>query len=391
MSTFWQKRLTVRMSLALLVAAGLACNLPAGSDGPSVSIQNPANGSALPVGQPVAVVAVAADSTGPGIARVELFANGESVRALESPTGPLDVFDTTLTWTPSQEGEVTLTVAAYQPDGSPSAAATIVVEIIGLTADSTMPSPDGIPAETPAESAQPSSSPASQGPEGQVTGRVVVDANIRSGAGPYCSIVGGVETNTIINLLEYSADRRWLKTDYAGRTGWIYASSVAPQGNTATIPIGNARGCEGCGDGVCNQAENCNTCPGDCGECCGNGSCQPEFGEDCGTCQADCGACCGNRTCEPGRGESCSTCAEDCGSCCGNGLCEAGLAETCASCPADCGNCCGNGLCEEDRGENCGTCSRDCGACCGNGRCQPGRGENCTTCPTDCGVCTPVP
>ena len=72
---------------------------------------------------------------------------------------------------------------------------------------------------------------------------------------------------------------------------------------------------------------------------CGNGTC--EDGEDCSTCEQDCGTCepqCGNGDCEDG--EDCSNCRQDCGECaaeCGNGNCESG--ETCASCPNDCGDC----------------------------------------------------
>ena len=44
-----------------------------------------------------------------------------------------------------------------------------------------------------------------------------------------------------------------------------------------------------CGDTTCNPDEDCNSCPGDCGECppsCGNGNCQA--GEDCASCPDDC-------------------------------------------------------------------------------------------------------
>ena len=54
-----------------------------------------------------------------------------------------------------------------------------------------------------------------------------------------------------------------------------------------------------CGNEVCDNGEDCNTCPGDCGVCppptssptasCGNGVC--DNGEDCNTCPGDCGAC----------------------------------------------------------------------------------------------------
>lgn len=46
-----------------------------------------------------------------------------------------------------------------------------------------------------------------------------------------------------------------------------------------------------CGDGSCNGDETCMGCPQDCGECCGNGQCEPGYGENCSTCIDDCGQC----------------------------------------------------------------------------------------------------
>jgi len=43
-----------------------------------------------------------------------------------------------------------------------------------------------------------------------------------------------------------------------------------------------------CGDTLCNGNENCLSCPGDCGQCCGNGNCEPQYGEDCQICSIDC-------------------------------------------------------------------------------------------------------
>jgi len=72
-----------------------------------------------------------------------------------------------------------------------------------------------------------------------------------------------------------------------------------------------------CGNGSCENGEDCSNCPNDCGECgpqCGNGEC--ESGEDCSNCPNDCGECaaeCGNGECESGEG--CASCPEDCGEC----------------------------------------------------------------------------
>ena len=50
-----------------------------------------------------------------------------------------------------------------------------------------------------------------------------------------------------------------------------------------------------CGDGVCDDSEDCARCEADCGACaavCGDGQC--DDGETCTTCDADCGACADN-------------------------------------------------------------------------------------------------
>lgn len=118
------------------------------------------------------------------------------------------------------------------------------------------------------------------------------------------------------------------------------------------------------GDGSCDPAESCKSCPADCGACvaCGDGACVQ--GENCDQCPADCGACdqCGDTQCD--IGEDCGVCPDDCGGCeavCNNGACE--LGETCADCPDDCGTCevCGDDVCAQS--EWCDTCPADCGGC----------------------------
>jgi hypothetical protein len=134
-----------------------------------------------------------------------------------------------------------------------------------------------------------------------------------------------------------------------------------------------------CGDGLCKGGEEtCASCPADCGACppppvCGDGLCKGGE-ETCASCPADCGACptavCGDGTCDPAEGcgscpADCGSCAFDCGACapsCGDGWCAFG--EDCLSCPFDCGACassCGDGWCAF--GEDCLSCSFDCGSC----------------------------
>ena len=357
-------RLLWPVAPAALLVAALACNLSTGGGGGgglTVEITSPESGSSVPLNQPVSISCAASDPGGPGVARVEVLVNGEVVASEEPPGGPQASFAVETLWTPTAGGRTVITAIAYRQDGTASEPASVVLTVEG----------EGSGESSPQEGEQPA------GEEAQVAvqGRVTTRANIRSGPGPLCPIIGFADKDTVINLLEYSRDQLWFKTDYPGedQIGWIYTGVVTPLGDTSLIPISDAVGCAGCGDGVCEEGESCYACPEDCGECCGNGVCEPDYGEDCATCEADCGPCCGNGVCEADRGEDCTTCEEDCGPCppvCGNGVVEAG--EQCEQ-DADCGgslercvDCvcvyvapvCGNGIVEP--GEECEQDS-DCG------------------------------
>lgn len=193
-----------------------------------------------------------------------------------------------------------------------------------------------------------------------------------------------------------------------------------------------------CGDGNCDENENCALCSEDCGICvqpaigenCGNGTCEGD--EGCFLCQEDCGPCadqgasiCGDAICSGDEGcqqcpEDCSICPEDAGTAagfCGDLMC--GTDESCETCQADCGLCdviqgdggaypgpgngsdagapvggaedagsgsvmfCGDGICSE--GENTSNCWQDCGVQCGDDVCNGP--ETCDFCPEDCGLC----
>jgi len=164
-----------------------------------------------------------------------------------------------------------------------------------------------------------------------------------------------------------------------------------------------------CGNGNCEEGEDCNTCPDDCissSTKCGNDIC--EVGENCETCPEDCNGedvdeqqglyCCYGGSDEPDTDENGAVSCSDarCGAsagrcnfsntveyCCGDGVCQEG--ETMANCPID-GCTCGDGEC--DVGENTHNCPEDCK--CNNNR-QCDIFETVDECPLDChcgdGIC----
>lgn len=75
----------------------------------------------------------------------------------------------------------------------------------------------------------------------------------------------------------------------------LLACAAGPEG-------GDSGTTEGCGDGVCEASEQCESCPQDCGACmCGDGLCSTD--ETCASCEMDCGACCTDTGEEPNETE----------------------------------------------------------------------------------------
>ncbi|MEE8522991.1 MAG: hypothetical protein V3T72_03585 [Thermoanaerobaculia bacterium] len=146
--------------------------------------------------------------------------------------------------------------------------------------------------------------------------------------------------------------------------------------------------CVGCGDGVCDPGEDCNSCPADCpsfpvpGASCGNGICEAADGEDCLSCAADCNGLQrgkpSNRFCCGFGGQNPVGCA--------NSACVTGGFD-CTEDPVGPGGstCCGDAICEAPQ-EDSSTCELDCGApaVCGDGTCDPGESE--CSCAADCGL-----
>jgi len=147
---------------------------------------------------------------------------------------------------------------------------------------------------------------------------------------------------------------------YANDTSNNWNNSMSETLHCFSVTSGGGGGGGGgggtyCGDGDCDNDENCTTCPQDCHSC-GDGCCSPEYGESYGNCYKDCcypegitrpvlplHVCCpGLNTVIPYdmncvARQGCAGC-EAIGSVtcvrCGNGVC--GLGENYCNCPQDC-------------------------------------------------------
>ena len=120
---------------ALLGLAG--CNLARAGDAlpevPALSVrfQSPDNQTQVYAGQEVALLLVAEDRSGPGIARVELRVDDRPHQeGTPEVGGAVPVFTVEMRWKASGPGLHAVSAIAYRADGTPSDPATILIEVV---------------------------------------------------------------------------------------------------------------------------------------------------------------------------------------------------------------------------------------------------------------------
>ena len=129
------------VAVVFLVLAVLACGPAADGGAPSITITSPASGTAVMVGEEVQIVSTAAADA--GVARVELSINGQVVRTDAPPSGTPATFSVSQPWTPVAEGEVTVSVVAYDTEGTASEPVAITLRVEAVVAEVTpTPVPD---------------------------------------------------------------------------------------------------------------------------------------------------------------------------------------------------------------------------------------------------------
>lgn len=222
--------------LVWLLSSGCGSELPgfpAAQDDrpPTVIIARPPSGVRVPAGQVVEIQSTATDDH--GVVRVELFVDGERVRA-DAPPEQLPQLSYSLVqrWRPETTGNVTIKVIAYDTAGQPSLPAAITVEVIGAPASPTVtvsPSPVPSPvAPTPS---------ASQGP--LISGTVAVRAlNVRAGPGTAFPVVEHLRLGDNVTALARTSQGDWVHVRLSdGRTGWVATRYLEWSGDIGTLPV----------------------------------------------------------------------------------------------------------------------------------------------------------
>jgi len=218
--TFW---LFVGGAVALIVLVVLILsgayllsqsNLEAPPSVPSVFIQSPVAGSQLEVNQPVAVSAIASDSS--GVARAELWVGGTLVDQQQNANPSAQpTWSVGLHWTPGAAGSYTLEVRAYNIQGAASAPTTVMVVVSGYRGAT--PNPAAPPAAV----------------------TTVDSLNVRQGPGQNYPSLTMLPVGSEVQITGKNPDGTWWQIAYAAGQdghGWLYAPFTRAS-NADQVPV----------------------------------------------------------------------------------------------------------------------------------------------------------
>ena len=131
-------RLKFILISTLLILTLVGCNLPTRS-AVTIAIISPENGQAIVLGQEARIVSVATSSR--GISSVELYISGVLLETVEPPDGTPKEFTADQPYTPTEEGNVIITVVAYDAKGNHSEPVSISLTVVQSLPDETIEAP----------------------------------------------------------------------------------------------------------------------------------------------------------------------------------------------------------------------------------------------------------
>ncbi len=236
------RRPSTIVAVAGLVLAMLGCTIgiiPASSK-PTVVITFPQPDSSFSIGREIVVQSVSAATYDRGIARVELWVDGELVNT-QAADPPAISYTASQPWTPQVIGTHILEVHAYDVDNIPGGPAQVVVNVIEEAAELT-PTASGTDANVAL-----TSSPTPGGPDvdevaGEPTVTAVTGVNVRSGPGvEYAPPIGWLAKGQTARITGRNADGTWWQIEYPpggkGRA-WVSAKSQYTKARDADgVPV----------------------------------------------------------------------------------------------------------------------------------------------------------
>ena len=131
-------RLKFILISTLLILTLVGCNLPTRS-AVTIAITSPENGQAIVLGQEARIVSLATSSR--GISSVELYISGALLETVEPPDGTPKEFTADQPYTPTEEGNVIITVVAYDAKGNHSEPVSISLTVVQSLPDETIEAP----------------------------------------------------------------------------------------------------------------------------------------------------------------------------------------------------------------------------------------------------------
>lgn len=203
---------------------------------PQVTILSPSNGDTFTINEQILVSVSATDQI--GVTRVQLFANGQSVKTVSSDFAQGEVsFEGVLDFTPRAEGEYTLRVIAFREAiSSPPADIQITV---GQPVIEVTQRPNSTGSSTGSTTG--SGNPVPVIPNDGVC-RVLTQVGLNMRTQPTTTrdnVITTFPANTLLNVVARLGDNSWWKVSSGNTVGWVSGNPqfVSLSGNCNGIPI----------------------------------------------------------------------------------------------------------------------------------------------------------
>lgn len=237
-------RLFVLIALTIALAG---CEMPSSVGGTNVWIDVPLDGLSIAEGQSINIEGHA--SSPQGIARVEIWINGEMTFEVVDPPamGNLNAFSQT--WTPPGPGDYTIQVVAFSGDGSPSEPDVARVRVgAPLAEEQPQPAEESPPQ---AEPDTPTSTPTATAtatvtpmPPVEVvscppTATALQNANCRSGPGTAYEVIASFLEGQSATVAGRSADGVWWVIESPGSSGtcWVWGELIQLSTDTCEVAV----------------------------------------------------------------------------------------------------------------------------------------------------------